>query len=209
MLTKADADKILKANLINLLKRVNAGKTLTAADRALVAAAAAGLPTDVPASVTNKAQLAEALKESRQTLNNWTKDPTFPKPDRAGRYDVAACINWKAQSGGGQDKAPSILSEKARNLQLRNCILEDKLKQSRRLLLAVEEVKRDFTRSVFACKSKFLAIPGNLCQKLALMKEAIAIQEVLRASIIEALGEMEKSEWSKMECPQCKTEIKP
>jgi hypothetical protein len=129
MLNASQAEKILAADFSNLVKKVKSGRTLTAGERAIVQARLGTSPKpDLPATETNKARLAEHLGTTRQNLNKWKKDKTFPKPDSAGRYNVAACIEWTKRNGRGptaNEDEPEAL--KAQRLLLQNALLQIEL----------------------------------------------------------------------------------
>ena len=86
------ADKVLRADLNNIKAKVKAGKTLTASERAIIAAHAGGTnPANLPEGgrAGSKAELARALGLNRSQLQNLEKKEGFPKSDDAGN-NIAA-----------------------------------------------------------------------------------------------------------------------
>jgi transcriptional regulator with XRE-family HTH domain len=71
---RADADKILKANLANIIKKARDGKVLTQAEQKLVEEQV----TDAPPELSVK-DLCEAIGISKPTFYEWKKDPAAPK----------------------------------------------------------------------------------------------------------------------------------
>jgi hypothetical protein len=71
----------------------------------------------------------------------------------------------------------------------------DAYRKSRRELIEVEEVKATLTKCVAAVKTNLLAIPATNCQRLALMTDAIEIEQLLRAALVKSLHELSENEW--------------
>jgi hypothetical protein len=134
---KSLAEKILEKDYCNLVKKVGSGKTLTAAERALVQAKAAqtlaqsteqhAAPDQLPPYVTNKTDLARLLNVSRQAVHNWFNLANHPKADAAGRHDVAAWVRFREENGLKGDETSAEASAKAWNFRLRNEKLEEEI----------------------------------------------------------------------------------
>lgn len=97
-LTEEQARIILKSDLANIVRKVKAGKTLSASERALLATARAGGKPTSARFVSTRAELAEAIGVSRRSVARWLKLPGNPKAQPDGRYEVAE--GW--QQGGNQ-----------------------------------------------------------------------------------------------------------
>jgi len=112
--------KVLDADFSNLVKKVAAGKPLTAVERARIEARAAG-SSDSTAYADNQVELAALLGITRRTLTTWRKMTGAPKPLANGQYDVAAWrefVRSKGLKGGGEPvgnqealKARKLLAE--------------------------------------------------------------------------------------------------
>jgi len=70
---RADANKILKADIANIIKKARDGKTLTQAERKLVEEQV----TDAPPELTIS-DLCSAIGISKPTFYEWKKDPAAP-----------------------------------------------------------------------------------------------------------------------------------
>lgn len=103
-LSPADLEKLQSKELANVLRKLHGGKTLTAAERALIAqsteepAVQTSGNKPVPGYARNWNELAELLDVSRRALSGWRADPRYavdcpaPRPD--GRLEVAAFARW-------------------------------------------------------------------------------------------------------------------
>ncbi|MDP0501844.1 MAG: hypothetical protein Q7P63_17255 [Verrucomicrobiota bacterium JB022] len=116
-LTPEDAEKLVKADVHNILKKVKAGKTLTPSELQRIRSVAG----ETDASVTkakNLTQLASLLGVTRQTLYAWKKMEGAPVPAANGEHDVIAWREFaKARDLKNSDDAPaSSEALKARKL---------------------------------------------------------------------------------------------
>lgn len=50
-----------------------------------------------------QSDLARHFHVSRQAVNNWTKRPGFPAPEKSGRYNLSRVVNWLEES-----KSPAL-----------------------------------------------------------------------------------------------------
>ncbi len=85
------AEKILQADLQNLIRKVAAGKPLTVAERARIESRAAG-SVETLAYAKTLVELAAVLGVSRRTLSTWQKMEGAPKPLSNGLWPVA---DWR------------------------------------------------------------------------------------------------------------------
>ncbi len=99
-LTAADLDKLKSKELANAIRKLHAGKTLTNAERALLAQSA-DAPLLKSGFAPNWNELATALGVSRKALKNWRDDPRYtpqlPVARADGRHDVAAWAAFMVQ----------------------------------------------------------------------------------------------------------------
>jgi hypothetical protein len=87
------AERVLTADLSNILAKVKAGRTLTRYERESVDAACKGQTAapddDGPNYVKNYSELAKVFEVSRQRVAYWAKKPGAPTPANDGRHNVA------------------------------------------------------------------------------------------------------------------------
>jgi hypothetical protein len=129
VLTKEQADKLVRRNISNLVKKVAEGRTLTQSELALVQAAAEGSdPTTAKAWASDQVELAEALGVTRKTIQRWREDGA-PSPESDGRWSVTAWKAWMQANGkhGKEDNTPSRQQLEAKRLLLMNDKLETEI----------------------------------------------------------------------------------
>lgn len=92
------AEKLLKGDLANLIKKVQRGEPLTRAQRATILAARAG---EVNAATFAKSwvELGQILGVTRRTLNTWSKRAGAPIPAPNGSHDVSAWREFVRANG--------------------------------------------------------------------------------------------------------------
>lgn len=106
------AQKVLAADLGNLLAKVKSGKPLSRFERDLIERAAGTstgsrpmLPPEQPHFARNASELADALGVTRQLLCFHRGKPEAPRPREDGRLDVRAWQDYLALNG----KGPTLL----------------------------------------------------------------------------------------------------
>lgn len=105
---EALAERLLKADAANLVKKVQSGKPLTRAERTHLLAMAAGSEESVQASKTtakNFVELAEALGVARKTIYQWNRRKGAPSAAPNGEHDVTAWRLFCRQRGLGPESA--------------------------------------------------------------------------------------------------------
>ena len=105
-----------------------------------------------------------------------------------------AAINVQALT----EQQAATMEKVAKALQRR-----DSYQRARRQLIPVEEVRRTFTRSIVASKARLLSIASTLCQRFALCEDATEIEREIKSAVIDALSELQKSEWAGCKCAKC------
>ena len=103
------AQKVLAADLGNLLAKVKSGKPLSRFERDLIERAAGTstsgsrpmLPPEQPHFARNASELADALGVTRQLLCFHRGKPEAPRPREDGRLDVRAWQDYLALNGKG------------------------------------------------------------------------------------------------------------
>lgn len=150
------ADRLERANLANIVKKLQAGKTLTQAEQSILLKA-----KSAPSWADNYVALAGALNVSRRTLNNWKKLPGAPKPAANGKHDVNAWLSFKANLKGedstGDEDAdigdlPSEPILRRRKLKLWCDEREIELARLRGEVITVAEVRADWERRIARIK---------------------------------------------------------
>lgn len=176
-LTHEDAEKIRLKNIANIIRKANAGKTLTNAERALIDSEAAGAQPGAPFASTWDA-LAQRLGISRRGLQKVRERFTGQlPPDRAdGRHDVAAWSRFFAEHHinaadedaalAGSDDGLTIaelkrreIAEKIRKLQIENAIAE-------RSAVPLDEIQARLPPMLMAFNTGLNNLAPRLCQKL-------------------------------------------
>lgn len=134
---------LLKADFVNLAKKVKDGKTLSASERNLLQSALTG---DKPSTVEfakNAVELAELLDVDRRTIARWRKVDGNPGVRPDGRYHVPS---WRAFKSvrQGEDEAGGLSQTqlKARQILLQNQKLEIQIAVLRREYMPVTDVEK-------------------------------------------------------------------
>src|SRR5437867_12728917 len=100
-LTAEQAEILLKADLRNLAKKVQQGKTLSASERNLLQSVLGGGKTSTVSYAKNQVELAELLGVNRKTIQRARKKPGNPGAEADGRYNVTA---WREFLNHGEDE---------------------------------------------------------------------------------------------------------
>ena len=184
-----------------LLRKVEEGVPLTPDEKAAVDAAA----SDAPASrwAQNQAQLATALRISRQSVRIWRRAGA-PAPTTDGRYDIAAWKEWAEANGRNErsttadDKktnsaAQAKLKATARRLLLQNKKLEIEIAILERKYLPADEVERDLTQWIVGVRRIGEQMPAALAPQVIGL-DVIAAEKRLRDWWDEFLGALHRGE---------------
>lgn len=104
------AEKLLKADAANLIKKVKSGKTLTRAERAHLLAMAedggeSGVDTN-KATADNYVELARLLGVTRDAIYKWKRRKDAPKPQSNGKHDVSEWRRFCSKHGLKHKAAP-------------------------------------------------------------------------------------------------------
>lgn len=134
MLTPEQANKVLSADLANLVNKVKEGKTLTANERKVLTEL-----DDLASDAKNISHLSKLLGVSRQSIYNWQNDDEAPKTLNirdwenfiASRESQKGKGSGRVNVGGKHWTAQEILDLKALETQERHkrMIAERKLKE--------------------------------------------------------------------------------
>jgi phage terminase Nu1 subunit (DNA packaging protein) len=143
-------------------------------------------------------QIAHLLKLTPRTVNLHAKEDGMPRLSR-GQYDMVACVHWyigylqkliKDARRGDETEQQA----RARLTRTTADIRELELGKARAELIEVAQAKLVWERLVIAFKTKILAIPSKLPQRLIACNDINQIKDLLDREIIEALSELSRTE---------------
>lgn len=186
MIDASAAEKVLQADLANIVRKVKQGKPLSKGERELLARQRAKQGTQVSSAVA----LAERLGVDRRTLNRWSKEPGFPKRSSEG-FDVDAVREWVAANGLKTSRAGELNEEKKR-AEIEKIRLEIDIKRG--LYIPKEEVVRDLGRYVFTLKTLLQTAATTLAPQIVGLTVPEAL-ELLRKEHHEILRTLSESPW--------------
>ena len=143
-LSSEQAEILLKADLRNLARKVQTGKTLSVAERNLLQSALSGENLSSVEFAKNAVELAGILDVDRKTIQRWRKVESNPGVRPDGRYHVPS---WRAfkLARQGMDSGEDGLSQsklRARQILLQNQKLEFQLALMRREYVPAVEVEK-------------------------------------------------------------------
>lgn len=196
ILTKERAQKILNANLANIVKRLAAGKTLTATETAMMQAVALDEPP-APAVAKNKVELAKILGVTRQNLRIWAKMRGAPKPNADSSLDVVAWREFQRTQGlkGGETAEEinwreRLLQAQAERVEFNNAVL-------RAEYVLVSKIEKWEAERVTAFKNEMQKIPDTAAQTCA-GRDAVEISGILKEMIHDALMQLHRGKWARL-----------
>lgn len=116
----------------------------------------------------------------------------FPPP-KMSEYQLTPTIKgmfqfYREQKAKQRDSDERIKSARAEKLEIGNCALK-------RELIPADEVRRDVTRSFTELKTQLLIIPRRLGQPLAMVTDAVEVEERIQKELISVLETMSRGEW--------------
>lgn len=189
-LAAADAEKILKADFHNVIKKVKDGRPLTNSERALIESRAAG-SEDATTFAKNKVDLAELLGVTRRTIDQWKKLPGSPVTESNGTYNVG---DWRrfVRENGLKTNAPAEVVGKDSALKTRKLLAEVEEREIRVGILRgeqipVETVRESWTGHVARATAVLRAKFENELPPVLSGMDATGIQKECRKAIDEVL----------------------
>ena len=186
-MTAEDAEKALRRDASNVLKRVKQGKPISSADRKLLQSLAAGGGASDARFVRSAVELAAALEVDRRTVSRWLKEEGNPGRRPDGRYDLNAWREWKrSRKSGPKDGEIDPKDEKARQLVLQNKKLEFQISVMKREYVPSEDVEAWVGQMVSQAKRVLLGIPAALAPQVVGVSVPEA-ESVIRDAVNEAL----------------------
>lgn len=138
-------DRLLSADLANIVKRLQAGKTLTARERAILEERRRQGAAEAPRWVKGFRGLAEVLPYSREAFRLWAKMPGAPKARADNFQDAAAWARFIEERGLGtsnsaREQLPRREAEIVRRYEIGNERAELELAIRRRQYVTRAEV---------------------------------------------------------------------
>jgi hypothetical protein len=147
-LTAEQAEILLKADLRNLAKKVQQGRTLSPSERNLLQSVLGGGKPSKASFARNQVELAELLGVSRKTIQRARKKPGNPGAQPDGRYDVTAWREFIRSNGRALDDDEDVGASgspaqlKARHILLQNQKLEFQLAILRKEYIPAADVEK-------------------------------------------------------------------
>lgn len=168
------AKKALRIEAGNALKKIQNGKTLTAAERALIQAIAEGdNPADAKGFVTTKVDLANALGVSRKTIDRWGKLRRNGPPgaESDGRWNVVEWKRWMKETGRGGGVDGDTLDDElprlnAKRILLINERLELDNAERRGELISREDVVKEAAEIATSLRSALYGQGASICSEV-------------------------------------------
>lgn len=195
-LTPENIEKIELKNLANVIRKANAGQTLSGRELALLASAANGArPSATSAFAKTQDELATRLGISRRTITNHQKDDGAPKPAADGRYDVVAWSQFLRDrqiiDEGGDE--PEIKKNWKVELDRLKCErLELEMEVERRDLVPVGEVLAAAGRTFSAFRTALNQLAGRCAQGVVGLRDFDEIKEFIESEIRIILNGLEE-----------------
>lgn len=174
-LTAEDAEKVLKANYLNCVRKAASGQTLSSVELGFIEAVrhrGGDGSIDVPAPTArfakNQVELAEALGVNRKTIQRWLKRDGHPGTRPDGRYEIPLWKTWARTQGHVFEDAEPV-DKKAAEVKIllqRSELLQIEIDKERDRLMPVEEVRGAFGRMIGEFRVALYSIPGSLAPQV-------------------------------------------
>lgn len=142
-----------------------------------------------PATVS-ASEFGRLVNRSRTRIGQLTRSGVLPHHE--GRLVIAEAVprfvehlDSLQKPNKGRERIEAARAEK---LELENA-------STRRDMIPVEEMRRDVTRGFTALKTQLLIIPRRLGQPLAMVTDAVEVEERIQKEIISVLETMHRGNW--------------
>ncbi len=196
------ARKGLQVEVGNVLKKLKSGKTLTAAERALIQSVANGedvAAADSKAWAKSKVELANALGVTRQTIDRWGKLKRNgpPHPASNGRWSIPDWKRWMKETGRGggvdgdslEDELPRL---NAKRILLINERLEIDNAERRGELISREDVVREAAEIATRLRSDLYGQAASICEEVMKMTDTDKAVKVYNEAVDRILLRLSK-----------------
>jgi hypothetical protein len=193
-ITPEEFEKLNTTQLANVVRKLAAGKTLTAREDAILAkSVAAGAATSAPAAGYAKTwdDLADACGVDRRTLTNTRKrfGEKCPQARADGRHEVAPWILFLSEAGvegrGVNNPEIAFTDERELRLQERRLRVEREtllLERERENLLPVADFETALGIMLGQFRATMNAMPGRGAGKIV-MRARAAVLQMLKAAL--------------------------
>lgn len=204
------AQRVLNADLCNLLRRVREGTPLTTAQRNLIAREAergaqpAASGQSCVAFAHSKSELAKTLGVSRQLVQAYARHPDAPRPRDDGRHDVAAWRHFLAEHSRLPQFAddPGYESQtraRAEQILIQNDRLRLKLMREKEQLIPKLLAQQIFGRLVTAAKARCYASIIRFVTLARMADSTTAASEAVRAEMDGIWRSLTDGKWNTVE----------
>ena len=196
-ITPDQADKILSADFRNVARKVTSGKPLTAAERELIQAKAAGSVTskedgDIP--VRNFEDLATLLGVNVRTINRWRKLEGAPQAKEEGSLSLSEWREFVNARSLKRQSSPEVDALKARKLLAEVEERELKVAVKKSELVQVEQVRSAWLTQVGKAIALLRAKFENSLPPILSGKDAQGIREECARAIDEVCNVLHQGE---------------
>lgn len=199
-LTARQAETLLKADLANLAKKVQAGKMLSAHERNMLQSAIAGGVISNQEYAHTQDELAKLLGVTRKTIQRWRKLKDRPEDKADGRMHVPSWRIFKAQRQGEDEtesEEQSPAHAKARQILLQNERLEMRILAEKGELVPKEIANQVFAKLLIAAKTRCFTSVTRFVTLARMAEDSNKAAEEIRKEMILIWQELEKGEWLK------------
>jgi len=194
------AQKVLKKNLLNIIKKVGEGKTLSAGELTQMQALADG--TEGAGAITfakNQVELANAVGVDRKTIQRWLKIKGSPEARPDGRYSVIEWRSWAENTGRKLAETDDFDTERGR-LEVRRLKticerLDLELEVTKGTYTENEEITKQIHRMINSARKILGAMPAQLAPQVVGMPIPEAEQRI-REHVDNAMKQLHEGEWN-------------
>lgn len=128
---------------------------------------------------------------------------------RSNRVFLAEFITWFFNHEIPPDprsKLSEVILKREQHKERKDKVEADEAEQR---VVPKAEARRALTKYAVGVRKKLLELPQRNALPLSLLKEPFAVEQKLNEEVRSVLSEVFRGVWGKIECPNCKKEIKP
>ncbi|HEX3818596.1 MAG TPA: hypothetical protein VHW03_09940 [Chthoniobacterales bacterium] len=214
--TPEDLEKLQTKQLANVIRKLNAGKTLTAREQQMLDDARAQdnpPPNESPLNfVRNWDDLAQSLGVSRKSVQNWRaredlrSAPDFPRPRADGRHDVEAWRRFMIAHGLNRadelvdaDEVPNerktIRDWKEYREQLQCQEIERRIARGDNLLLVATELEIPLGATFVAIQTKLSQFPARFARFMVMRRDEAEAEAMLQDQMDAVLADLNAADY--------------